>query len=641
MVESTFIEFPCKDGLQTFRVAFKMKNPDMDGTRDSVGRALTAHVTVTKDSKTREIDANEMRNEAFEMINFGTRATLNTWFGLEVHFGARGWRLDIYVPTCYASLTEGLCGNFNGNKDDDFSFAGYQPHEINAFGRSWQTDWIGEIPAKGVPAECTSMARGFMAVLDINTPNDAEENLDLTTCDAFNEQQCKSALSVESALLLDKQLIGKVSQKKVSRFHHQMKSAYADCVYDNCFDDVTTCSMIQAQANDIMRQLSGIVDSDDLICMWAEAINCVPDCGAHAHWDSCANECQAVTTCGNRQQEKCSSKRLRSMCVCDDGFVLLDGECVTQDACGVTDDDGVVHAKPSQESHPLWNNLVNIIMASNDRSLRRNANLDLVFEKFKPNKQPELFKVESTFKIVPGMNGYDRSVSIEVDSSLDSNLAGNFLTVDNNGDVTLEAANPNSKQSFYIETDVWTAGHYIIRECSGHDVMRPTAFVPHFAAFEDKPRFKEMSIFKIEITDAPNAPPKEAVVQVLGPLEVMHTSFNNVVDQAFKHGDQKYAKGLKQPMSKNIARMKKFYSSNECPNVQHFTMRSDERNTSPCDRILNLMDDIMGWVAKNMDNCANKPGQPADRRAKKMIRRLMVFKKKINSSCGAKYARIA
>ncbi len=87
--------------------------------------------------------------------SFGTQVTINqvgqsvkvqTDFGLRVLYDTY-YHAEVYVPSSYQGRMRGLCGNYNGNKTDDFLLPnGTQSASVSAFGQAWA------LPATGV--EC-------------------------------------------------------------------------------------------------------------------------------------------------------------------------------------------------------------------------------------------------------------------------------------------------------------------------------------------------------------------------------------------------------------------------------------------------------------------------------------------------------
>merc|ERR1712046_313751 len=59
-------------------------------------------------------------------------------------------------------------------------------------------------------------------------------------------------------------------------------------------------------------------------------------------WEGCANTC-ALTSCGELSpvEKDCSEeKEITSMCVCDEGYMLMDGFCVKEEQCGCNTEEG-------------------------------------------------------------------------------------------------------------------------------------------------------------------------------------------------------------------------------------------------------------------------------------------------------------
>lgn len=74
----------------------------------------------------------------------GPNVVLSTTFGLRVSFDGNH-RLEVVVPPVYFNTTQGLCGNFNGDKTDDMLKSdGSMAIDANEWGNSWKTNtrWV-------------------------------------------------------------------------------------------------------------------------------------------------------------------------------------------------------------------------------------------------------------------------------------------------------------------------------------------------------------------------------------------------------------------------------------------------------------------------------------------------------------------
>lgn len=86
----------------------------------------------------------------------GNDAIVSTEFGLTVTYN---WdaHVTVKVPSSYAKAVCGLCGNFNGNPDDDLALkGGGQASNVLDFGNSWQEEII---PGCGAtePGDCPQL----------------------------------------------------------------------------------------------------------------------------------------------------------------------------------------------------------------------------------------------------------------------------------------------------------------------------------------------------------------------------------------------------------------------------------------------------------------------------------------------------
>ena len=92
-----------------------------------------------------------------------------------------------------------------------------------------------------------------------------------------------------------------------------------------------------------MIKNAGKISKGDPICDWAKELNCEPQCGPNSHWEGCVDSCKDIKTCGTLSPvpKECSGDaEMTSMCVCNEGYVLSDDECVKEDQCGCNTEQG-------------------------------------------------------------------------------------------------------------------------------------------------------------------------------------------------------------------------------------------------------------------------------------------------------------
>ena len=212
------------------------------------------------------------------------------------------------MSNCYAGRTMGLCGDYDGNKANDYTSPDGNLYP-NSLVVPWAQTW--EIPNQ-VPGceqgpttfpECTSTAT-LTACERIRSPSDI-----FSVCHQYVEPT----------------------------------AAYDDCVFDHCIESTPEllCSMYSQYAETCLHRMqeAGALDFGDAICNWASTLSCAPTCGANQVFKGCANPCTDVRTCATASVTDMSSVCPTevapvSMCVCKDGYVMENGVCVRQADCG-------------------------------------------------------------------------------------------------------------------------------------------------------------------------------------------------------------------------------------------------------------------------------------------------------------------
>mgnify|MGYP000177940964 CR=1 FL=1 len=77
-------------------------------------------------------------------------------------------------------------------------------------------------------------------------------------------------------------------------------------------------------------------DDEELTCNWLQQSGLLAiSCGENQIWKGCAKTCSDSFTCEDFLDGRiCADvQETKSMCVCKNGYVLLDGECVHADEC--------------------------------------------------------------------------------------------------------------------------------------------------------------------------------------------------------------------------------------------------------------------------------------------------------------------
>lgn len=88
-------------------------------------------------------------NHGVTVQQIGDYDVISTNFGLEVHYDLV-YHVTVTVPTSYAGKTCGLCGNFNGDKNDDFQLPdGKLVKDITTFGAAWKVGLPGVVCEDG------------------------------------------------------------------------------------------------------------------------------------------------------------------------------------------------------------------------------------------------------------------------------------------------------------------------------------------------------------------------------------------------------------------------------------------------------------------------------------------------------------
>ncbi|XP_068612287.1 zonadhesin, like [Brachionichthys hirsutus] len=215
--------------------------------------------------------------------------TVAAQFGLTVRYDGNHF-MDIKVTRDYQNKLCGLCGDYNGDTDNDFRKPdGSLASNAKDFGQSWNTD-----------AGCNY------------NPN--------TTIPVCHEEELYES-SGYCGMLLDPSGPFAVCHPRVNP-----NSYFRDCVFDLCALDGAQpilCEAVEAYVNECQ-------DRGVNIGPWRNETFCPLTCPPNSHYSPCADPCQETCT---GTPPSCSGP-CSEACVCDPGYVLSAGKCVQSHSCG-------------------------------------------------------------------------------------------------------------------------------------------------------------------------------------------------------------------------------------------------------------------------------------------------------------------
>ncbi|XP_016101336.1 uncharacterized protein [Sinocyclocheilus grahami] len=215
---------------------------------------------------------------------------VSTDFGLSVGYSG-SWAVDIIVPADYGGVTCGICGNFNGQSNDDFMTpSGALVRSADQFGASWKVE--DELPCNdGCGNHC---------------PLCQDQTTSRSLCDIIRSRE------------------GPFSFCHV---YVDPQAYFDDCVFDVCLsgnhNDVL-CRSIQTYA-------SACQSNNAVIYPWRESASCVITCPENSHYELCGTDCGH--TCASNIDASCEHTCSEG-CFCDDGLVRSGGLCVPVEQCG-------------------------------------------------------------------------------------------------------------------------------------------------------------------------------------------------------------------------------------------------------------------------------------------------------------------
>ncbi|XP_059335475.1 IgGFc-binding protein-like [Ammospiza nelsoni] len=239
------------------------------------------------------------RLQGMSIGNVGRFIVVETDFGVIVKFDGNH-HLEITLPRSYFSQVHGMCGNFNGNFEDDLSLTNGTTVTAPQFGNSWEVE-------KDSDKGCLPDLRE-----DEEPPCTAENKQVI-------ERQCN---------------VLKSDKFKVCHSLVNPDDFIEICIYDMCQYDGMKSALC-----DIVQVYVDTCKNHGITIKWRNSTFCPLPCPSRSHYKDCVSPCPstcsdifASSLCENT--EECTEG-----CECDDNYVLSNGNCVPLSSCGCRDDD--------------------------------------------------------------------------------------------------------------------------------------------------------------------------------------------------------------------------------------------------------------------------------------------------------------
>ncbi|XP_053546112.1 IgGFc-binding protein-like [Bombina bombina] len=236
-----------------------------------------------------------LHDEKLKIYQVGTSFMLQTEFALKVLYD---WNilLKITLPSSFSESVCGLCGNYNGNPNDDLYSIASIPLTPIEFGRSWKVEDNGE---------CWD---------DCNGPC---KKCSITVMQQYSQPSSCGIISLKT--------------KGPFRMCHAVidPQIYRDnCIYDLCMNDgykQIMCQALKTYSDACRSQRAEVYE-------WRDITGCSFECPTNSTYNFCGSACPA--TCQDpTAPSKCKEPCVET-CECDAGFVMIEGRCQPKENCG-------------------------------------------------------------------------------------------------------------------------------------------------------------------------------------------------------------------------------------------------------------------------------------------------------------------
>ncbi|KAM4703005.1 IgGFc-binding protein-like [Rhinophrynus dorsalis] len=298
----------CGGDLSLANFSVVIENEQIEKSNMAVTRSLTVNVYGYEITMEQETQWNVKVNNEFNVLPLilekgkiqinqeGSSIILQTDFDLKVLFNDM-YLVQITVPGAYRGAVCGLCGDFNGQSNDDFRQpSGQLATNVEEFGAAWNAN----LKRPNCVNVCTEKCDGCDPMRAAIFGSNKACGLLLIENGPFEE--CKAVVNATDY--------------------------FNNCLFDMCAADgqkQTLCESLRAYAT--ACQAAGVK-----IKPWRTATLCPLSCPENSHYEICTHSCD-ITCAGITTSGSCSNKCFEG-CECDDGYMFDGAKCVTINKCG-------------------------------------------------------------------------------------------------------------------------------------------------------------------------------------------------------------------------------------------------------------------------------------------------------------------
>ena len=208
----------------------------------------------------------------FKRVNKKT-VQLTTWFGLM--FEHSKLKNNLCLPALYSQSTIGICGNFNFDKNDDFTDSSGNPKDCGI-----------DHPVTGGWSDCEKETNCEFELTGLcktdhveDPPTDCHDE-----CEAiFNENWIRPCTDV-----IDKE------------------KAVESCKLDLCVaEESEKETAVKEILGSFINQCRTKRPGNDAVCNWLNHAGFQPECGLNEIYMGCANVCSDIKSCSDDTMKNC------------------------------------------------------------------------------------------------------------------------------------------------------------------------------------------------------------------------------------------------------------------------------------------------------------------------------------------------